>query len=228
MRKRTLKPSKAWYWAGIVILLAGVGYGAYSIGRAVGTVLRTGDSESFDLPGQGTIRMDEPGTYPVWVSWPGGKYSDEDGEAPVPVLGVDIRLELHDNDGNSPITVAKPFGELSFTLNEQTMVMLGTFDLAEPATVWVDAEPIAEGPVGRDLSLEGAQVVVTRGNISGWLTAATTGVLVALGSLVIGMLVIVVTAVRRSRDSRRWFEQKGREEPASMKTPEDSAFPPPA
>ncbi len=228
MRKRILKPSKGWYWVGLLVLVAGVGYGSYVIGSALGGMLRSRDRKVFDLPGQGTIRLEQPGTYPIWLSRPKGAYSGEDEDPPVPVPGVDVRLTLTDADGNAPIAVAKPFGNLNLDMGEFSMVLMGTFDVTKATTVRIEAEPIPEGSVGRDLSMGRAQVAITRTDLSGLLANATRGLLVALISLVTGMLVIVVTAIRRSRDSRRRFEEDGREEPASMETSVNSAGPPPA
>ncbi|HEX7276104.1 MAG TPA: hypothetical protein VF244_01905 [Acidimicrobiales bacterium] len=170
-------PSRKGYWVGAALILVGV----------VGAVLwfvfgfmsfsdTIDDFQRVPVNGEGEVTFDDTGGYVLYFEGPGAS----DGDVPAgqaqltPVAGGEsLELESYDS-------------ELSYSMSGHSGVAVLTVDIEEPGTYLLESESDGSGElaVGRSV---GSKLVTT---VVGGLALGALGVMS-------GIVILIVTAVRR-------------------------------
>lgn len=181
------RPSAAWYVLGAGALFAGLAVAITIVIVAVlGIFTAIDDYQRVDIPGSATIQVDEPGEQIIFV---------EDTRELGAFLGGGPAVEVYDPDGDL-LQLGGSWATQSYTHDGYHGTETNRFTAAEPGPYRVEVASAEALPATARLAIGPSAFDGIPGRI-------VLAVLAGLGGLVVGLVVVVVTAVRRGRDKRR-------------------------
>ncbi len=187
----TKRPSAAGYWIGALILAAGgIGGMVWMVIAILGVFGAVENYPRVPVPGESTMSL-KAGTYKVFVEYPGAGI---DFGIPVGVGAVDVTGPQNQN-----VPVTSPNFRETYSWNGREGRSIGEFVAATSGSYHVSVAQSATG------SSRFVQVTVGKGidlSIAGQILGAVG---VGAVGVLIGLILIIVTAVRRSR----WKKQSG-------------------
>lgn len=182
-----LRPSAAWYVLGTGALFAGLAAAITIVIVAVfGIFTAIGEYQRVEIPGPATIEVDEPGEQIIFV---------EDTRELGAFLGSGPAIEVYDPDGDL-LRLRGSWATQSYTHDGYHGTETNRFTAAEPGQYRVEVASAEALPTTARLAIGPSAFDGIPGRI-------VLAVLAGLGGLVVGLVVVVVTAVRRGRDKRR-------------------------
>lgn len=177
-----IRPRAVWYWVGVLLILAGVGGAvAWFVLGFVSLDDTVDDFGRVAYPRGGSVSLDEPGEYVI--------YAEASGVAPVRPSGITVTGP----DGD-PVTTDVYSGSITYDFGGRSGIAVSTFSADQSGEYVVEASSTL--PTAADALAVGP-------SIAGDLLAAILGgfAIGAIGVLV-GVVVLIVTGVRRSRARR--------------------------
>lgn len=184
-----LRPKRAWFWVGGLIIVVGVvgGILGFVLG-IVGTVTDTSTDAEFEAGGTAVFQADQANTDSD--SWK--LYADRDLSS----SDVEQNCEVTGPDGQE-VGLSAPGYHSESTVNGQTWILVSQLDITETGEYTMECAEEADAGfrVGYGSGFAGSFL-----GIAGSIVALILGPLLGLG---VGITVIVVTAVRRSRHKQR-------------------------
>ncbi len=179
-----LRPRALWYWIGAACIVAGlVAAVVLGVRSVVGADDKIDSFPRVDIPGRATIDL-EPGTYTLYHEFPGA--ADDVGR-PAPT-----------------VIVTDPEGEevpIGFSLGTQTYAISGNEGISMgelriwtrgPHEVFVRGEPRF-----------GERVAIGKGVVGDIILGVFAALGLAALGILVGLTILIVTAVRRSSATRR-------------------------
>ena len=170
-------PSKKGYWLGAaIIVLAGLGAIVwFGLGFSRFSD-RIDGFQRVPTNSQGEVTFDETGGYVIYFEGPGAS----EGEIPTG------QAQLTPVGGGDPVALDDYESDFTYDLNGHEGVAVLTFDVDQPGTYLLESESEGEGELAVGRSVAGTLVTSVVGGL-------------ALGGLglVAGVVVLIVTAVRR-------------------------------
>jgi hypothetical protein len=198
-----IKPGKVWYVIGALVLavgiIGGVVLGVVGVVRFMNTVEDFGRFRVVDGRGEATVTFEKPGEYAIY-------YESKSKVCEDLTAGSDCTKTTVRADGNPPqldITISR--GGTNLEVDESNADFDYDFggDYAGTEIATVDVDEPGEYAITVETRREGEFVIaIGKGVLSSllpWIIGA--GALVVAG-LVLGVITIVVTAVKRSRRKR--------------------------
>ncbi len=191
-----IKPSKAWYWIGGLLIAAGVltALGLF-IGWAVSTSKAVDNFARVRVPPEGqevALDFKKPGEYRIYYEW----RSEADGQR--------VDNDDHDPPQNLQITMTGPTGEpvtvhpddqdISFSFNDKLGQAVATVDIPAPGTYTMQVQSDATEPFVIAVGKGALQTIWPW-----WLLGIIGAFILGLG---LGLLAIIMTAVKRGRRKR--------------------------
>ena len=191
-----IKPSKAWYWIGGLLIAAGV---LTAIGLFIGWVVSTSNAvDNFARvrvpPAGQEVALDfkKDGEYRIYYEWrseaDGQRVDNDDHDPP---QNLDITLTAPDG---TPVTVQPDDEDFSFSFNDKLGRAVAKIDIAAPGTYTMQVRSDATQPF---------VIAVGKGVLHTiwpwWLLGIVGAFVIGLG---LGLLAIIVTAVKRGRRRR--------------------------
>jgi hypothetical protein len=191
-----IKPSKAWYWIGGLLIAAGVltALGLF-IGWAVSTSKAVDNFARVRVPPEGhevALDFKKPGDYRIYYEW----RSEADGQR--------VDNNDHDPPQNLQITMTGPNGEpinvqaddedISFSFNDKLGQAVAKVDIPAPGTYTMQVQSDATEPFVIAVGKGGLQTIWPW-----WLLGIIGAFIVGVG---LGLLAIIMTAVKRGRRKR--------------------------
>lgn len=184
-RSEPVQPSAWWFGLAAAIVVVGIVLAVVIVVRtAVGYFDRIDDFQRLDVPGSGTVALDD-GDYTIYHEYPGANddYRSDFSTPDVTVTltapdGSEVPLELYDT-------------EVTYDTGDHEGEALYSFTAEEPG----DYELTADG--------EGTDVAVGRGLGRGIVGSVVGALAVGLGSAVVGAVIAIVVAIARSRERQR-------------------------
>jgi len=175
-------PSRIWYWLGGAIIVAGI------VGAVAWVVLGIGAlSDEIDrfqrvpFGGSGEISFSEPGSYVIYY---------EDGLDVFP----GFRADIEPLDGGAAEDPRDYTSDLTYNLGGHSGQAVGTIRILEPGRFRFNTTTTSEA---------GGQLAVGP-SIGRRLVFTVVGALgLAFGSAILGVTILIVTAVKRHRARRR-------------------------
>ena len=186
------RPSTAWYWWAAVLVLVGVvgaaawGFGTYRmLQHRLDALPRTG------VPGEVTVGVDGPTGLTVFYEDPNAPgtfivQADAIGDNTLASSPVTVTV----TGPSGPVPTAAYATDLRFDVNGRVATALKTFDAPTAGTYTVQVA--GDVPAGVQVSV--GHVVDT-----GLLANAAGAIVLFIASIPIGLIVVLVTAVRRRR-----------------------------
>jgi hypothetical protein len=188
-----IKPSKAWYWIGALLIAAGV---LTAIGLFVGWVVTTShivdNFARVKVPPEGqqvALDFKKPGEYRIYYEW----RSEADGErvnnkSSDPPSQLDITVAAPDG---SPIDVKPDDNDFSFSFNDKFGQAVSKIDIPAAGNYTMSVTSNATEPF---------VIAVGKGVLHTiwpwWLLGMIAAFVVGVG---LGLLAIILTAVKRGR-----------------------------
>ena len=170
-------PSKKGYWLGAaIIVLAGLGAIVwFGLGFSRFSD-RIDGFQRVPTNSQGEVTFDDTGGYVIYFEGPGAS----EGEIPTG------QAQLTPIEGGDPVALDDYESDFTYDLNGHEGVAVLTLDIARPGTYLLESESEGEGELAVGRSVAGTLVTSVVGGL-------------ALGGLglVAGVVVLIVTAVRR-------------------------------
>jgi hypothetical protein len=186
-----LRPRALWYWIGAALILAAV---VTSISMIIAGVVSTSRSVDhfarFVAPGEATLTFTKGGTYTIYYEYrstvDGKSYSTSSDPPP-------LSLTLRNASGGTVPVKAKS-NEVSFSVNDRAGKSIAEFSIAGPGTYTLTADsPGNNEPF----------VLAIGKSVFGTLLAwAVSGLVIGFVLGVAGVVIIIVTAVKRGRRKR--------------------------
>jgi hypothetical protein len=177
-----IRPRALWYWIGALLIVAGVvGAVAWFVLGLMSLDETVDDFERVALPGGGSVTLDDAGEYVV--------YAEASGTTPLRPSGITVT-----GPDGEPVATEVYSGSVTYGFGGRSGIAVSTFSADEPGQYVVEttsalsagAETLAVGPsIGGDLL----------GAILGGFAIGAIGVLT-------GVVVLIVTGVRRGRAKR--------------------------
>ncbi len=203
-----LRPRTYWFWIGGLLIATGVvGAAFWFVGGLIALSNAIGDLERVPFPDGGTVMLDDAGGYVVYaegsdVFVPGG-----------------TRIVVADPDGE-PVASAPYGGSLTYDLGGHSGTAVATFDAPAPGAYRVAALGAGSGF---------AEELAVGPSFAGDLVRTLVGAF-AIGGVGVtaGVVIIIVTAARRSRARRRPRTpayQRGQPPPSEWSAPPGGPFP---
>lgn len=186
-----LRPSGWWYLVGgLVILISLFGGGALAIGSAVWQVLDIDGYDRTSVPGETSVWIDETDTYTVYFEYEGA--SDNAGgfmAATVSVIGPDGRgVPVEKYTENETYMIGSREGRAEYTFEATRIGFYRVTGMGRaPATL-----AVAQGD--------------PRGDKFIWFVVGVFG---AIGGTVVGIVILIVVAVRRRSNKRKLMINAG-------------------
>ena len=198
-----IKPGKGWYWVGGLLLAGGI-LGAIALAIAgvlhlKGTIDDFGRFKVTGGSGAATVTFDKPGSYSIY-------YESKSKVCPDLTTGADCTKETVKGDSDPPdrldisitkdgqsLQVGKAEHSLDYTLGDYSGTEVAVVDVDEPGAYSMVVETRREG----DFVIALGKDVV--GTIVPWLVGALA---VAAVGVVLGLVTLIVTGVKRSRRKR--------------------------
>lgn len=185
-----LKPSGWWHVLGGVLMAVGVIGGLAIIGvTVVRSLSKVEDFDRVSVPGETVVSIEEAGGYTVYHEFPGA--SDISDLFSGDTVGLTVEIAAPDG---SDVRLDRYSSDVSYEWEEFEGVALYSFRADEPG----DYQVTAEGAVGT--------VAVGRGIgddiVDDALGGIIGGLLFGLVAFVSGLVIVIVTAVKRGRRRR--------------------------
>jgi hypothetical protein len=188
MDAQPIRPSRWWYGAAAVVLVAGAAICIALIFRIV-TQMEKGVQRVI-VPGQGELALQEPGSYEIYY-----EYRTTVGDR-VFMTGEELpELECHlvAKGTNAKVALAAASASTSYELGSHAGKSLFGFDIRRPGTYILSAA-YPRGRLGPDI------VLAVGRETAGGVLAGIFGSLAALfGSFVTALIIVIVTALKRSK-----------------------------
>ena len=183
--KTPTPPSKLGYWiGGALAVLAPLAAVALGVSSVVGFANRVDDLQRVPIPGQGEVTLAEAGGYTVYYEADGVAESGEIPEATVSLARVEA------GDDSAGVALESYDGSFTYDVSGHEGQAVLTFTVDEPGTYLLAASDVSEAggtlAVGRSLT----------GGMGGRIALAG---LVAVLGIAGGVLIVIVTALRRRR-----------------------------
>ena len=213
-----LKPGLAGYWIGSLVIVLGIAAAiAWGVVGFVGLIHSVDDFARVPAEGGGTVRLDD-GDYVVYL---------ESGSRTTGASGTDVSVDISDPDGES-VNVRRYSTDLNYDFDDRGGVAVYTFTADSSGDYAVTSGLVsAAGPSSAELAI---------GPSLGGRLVRTIVIPFAIGglALVVGIVLLIVTAVRRSGAKRRRdaetpraFGGPGGFPPAGYPNPPGAPGPPP-
>jgi hypothetical protein len=176
-----LRPSGVWFWvAGGIIILAIVG-SVTVFGRTIIDLSdKVEDFERVAMPGSGTVQIDGTGGFTLYHEFPGASSDFASSSLLVTLAGPD----------GEPVDLDRYSGDVTYDYGGNEGLALYSFQVDEPGQYQV----VGEGDTG--------EVAIGRGIGKGLVGGIVFGLVLGFGGVALGVVIIIVVAVRRSRDRR--------------------------
>ena len=200
-----IKPGKGWYWVGGLLiaggLLGGAALGAAGFVNMVNSIEDFGRFKVEGGAGAATVTFEKPGEYSIYyeseskVCGEPGSTGDEPCETVV-VRGEDdppAQLDISITSGERSLPIGPAERSLDYSFSGYSGTEVATVDVDEAGAYSMVVETRREGEFAIAL---GKDVVST---ILPWLLGAVA--LAAVG-LILGLIILIVTGVKRSRRKR--------------------------
>ena len=200
-----IKPGKGWYWVGGLLiaggLLGGAALGAAGVVNMVNSIEDFGRFKVEGGAGAATVTFEKPGEYSIYyeseskVCGELGSTGDEPCETVV-VRGEDdppAQLDISITSGERSLPIGPAERSLDYSFSGFSGTEVATVDVDEAGAYSMVVETRREGEFAIAL---GKDVVST---ILPWLLGAVA--LAAVG-LILGLIILIVTGVKRSRRKR--------------------------
>jgi hypothetical protein len=213
--EQTSKPkaSGLWYLVAVLLIIGGIAYGGYLAAQAVMSGVQSfteGDGEIIQKVGvpvpvtDEVVTLPQPGEYTVWVAFEGNE--DLDNEDPgLKVLARTVHIAVKPTDPNGSVSMSPISGNMTYQMNNKVGIGVFNLDSGDANQVTMTTALNADELSGDAASVMGrvdnVQIVVARFNDGGLISNLQSAGLVAGGGIVLGILLIIITAVRRSRSS---------------------------
>jgi hypothetical protein len=218
-----LKPSTLWYWIGGLVMLIGViGGTVFGIVRVVGAIDDVDDWPRVDIPSSDELTLDE-GEYDLFLEYPGAAQTTYyDG------FVDDPDVELVDDRGDAVFgAVYSDFSTTTYSYGNHEGRSFAVLDVPADGTYTLEVR--GEPRPGQQVAVAADDPVV------GILVGVFGGMGIAGFAVLVGAILMIVTAVKRSRERkrrnppRRWAPPtQGWYPPASAYPPPPGAYPPPS
>ncbi len=191
---QAITPSGRWFVLGGALIALGI-IGGIVLG-AVGFLQTSGRIDDFQrvrVPGSGVVNLAESGGYTVYLEYAGASSRGTSGTVNLRVLDpAGKHVDLRKYDASVTYSFGKHEGRAGFS-----------FDAVEPGAYRVTTAGSSE-----------VTVAVGRGLGSSFVGTLLGALALGFGGVVLGVLVIVVVAVKRSASKRSaaagWFPPPGR------------------
>lgn len=189
-----ITPGTGWYWLAGVIGLVGIALGiTIAVRTAVGWADRIDGFQRVDVPGSGTVVLEEPGDYTIY-------YEFALGEDALDVRAEQTEVTLVAPDG-SEVALDEYDSQVTYQTGDHDGEALFSFTADEAGEYEVTAEGESDDVLD-DGPLQGEVAVgrgLGRGIVGGILGALATG----LGGVLVGTVIAIVVGVTRSRERQR-------------------------
>lgn len=177
-----IRPGAGWFvFGGILMAVAVIGSIGIMAVSAVNVFSKVDDFERVGVPGQGPVEITSTGSYTIYHEFRGA----DDVRSP---SSVDD-LELVSPSG-ATVPLQRYDGTISYATGNREGVALRSFRAEETGTYQLSSE-----------SLTGT-LAVGEGLGSGLVAAVVFGIVFGLAFFVAGLVIIIVTAVRRGKSKR--------------------------
>ncbi len=182
-------PSRAWYWVGGVLLAVAILGGILTVFSAISRTLdRVRDFQRIDIPGAADIRLNRAGSYTIYYEGPGIDDSDDEDALP----SLEVRMQRLEDSSFVPLR--QYHGRFTYHLKGHHGAAIFTFRSPAPGTYRIQSRA--------DLAPGRAQLAVGRSITGGILRDALLAGMFCFLAFVAGVVVLVVTAVRRYQARR--------------------------
>lgn len=189
-----ITPGTGWYWLAGVIGLVGIVLGiTIAVRTAVGWADRIDDFQRVDVPGSGTVVLEEPGDYTIY-------YEFALGEDALDVRAEQTEVTLVAPDG-SEVALDEYDSRVTYETGDHGGEALFSFTADEAGEYEVTAEG-ARDDILDDGPLQG-EVAVGRGLGRGIVAGVLGALAVGLGGVLVGTVMAIVVGVTRSRERQR-------------------------
>ncbi|MFP4140281.1 MAG: hypothetical protein ACOCXY_00930 [Planctomycetota bacterium] len=213
--EQTSKPraSGLWYLVAVLLIVGGIAYGGYLAAQAVmGSVesFTEGDGEIIQKVGvpvpvtDEVVTLPQPGEYIVYVAFEGNEDLDNEDPA-LKKLARDVYVAVKPTEPSGSVSMSPISVNMTYQMNNK--VGFGVFSLDSgdanqvTMTTALNADELSGDAASAMGRVDNVQIVVARFNDGGLVGNLQSAGLVAGGGIVLGIVVIIITAVRRSRSS---------------------------
>lgn len=182
-----IRPRKLWFWVGGALIVLGVGGGitGFVLGL-VNLASATSTEAEFTPPKAATFRAEQVNTdSEMWKF-----YADRD----VPSSDIAQNCELTGPDGQ--VSIDDPGYNSESTVNGETWVLVARLDITQPGEYTMECTTGTRADLSVGYGPDGSGTAVTVVSSIGALLLAPLG-------LLLGIITLVVTGVRRSNHRRR-------------------------
>jgi hypothetical protein len=222
------------YLLGVILIIGGIAWGGVLAAQAVvGMAEGFAKGEEFvqkagvSVPTENeTVTLPEPGEYTVWVYFEGKQKLSTDDPA-LKKLAKTVYVAAKPMDASKSVSMSAVSGDMTFSSGRN--VAFGVFSLDSGdanqvrMTTNLDTDELSGELATAMDDVENIQVVVQRFNTGGAGGKLQTAGMVAGGGIVLGIVVIVITAVRRSKPAPQPvanpYQDQPSEPPVSGRSP---------
>ncbi len=197
MSSSEVSPPRWYYGLGILLIIAG---SAYSVSYLVSSLGDLGAGlMQISAPGSQDILLQEPGEYVIFYESPttfqGKVYMT--GNA---IPGLEI--EVSNRTSKLKIPTYLPSASFTYTLGGRQGLSMQAFIIDRPGIYWINASYPAD--------IKGPQVVLAIGHdfMAGMFTKIFYIVALFLGSMILGLGIILVTYMKRQKALRHLLEEE--------------------
>jgi hypothetical protein len=190
------------YWIGVLVIVAGIGGGAYlSVRGVMKLTSHFGQGPSVTVPAREVIELPSGGEHTIMVSLESGRNLSTDDPG-LRALANAVQVDVFTADGNEPIRTSAGM-DMNYQWPGKAGFSIGNVDVRGNRRVKVHAR-IVEDMLPADGQLLSRMNVVkvhlVQMNVMGAIGGFLMGGALVVGGIVLGVVIIIVTAVRRSKN----------------------------
>lgn len=177
------KKRRAGIWIGLALILAGIVLGIALVAGGISSATDTVKGyQRVPMAGGGSISITEPGTYRIFMEFDGAS----EGSQAAPRVFVTVQ------GPNGPVAVLPDSTGESYSMAGHEGRKLGKFEASSPGSYQIR-------PISRDGNADFGEIAIGKKGPLGSAAAIAAGVLGGLALAGIGIVVIIVSAVRSGR-----------------------------